>query len=499
MAMIDQQITSHGDGIIIFLAEFERDSTIAVWRDLIRKAEEFINLVEFEISEPVLARYIRSLPLDLRMADSPQLGIDARKKLEKHFSASVARRFESMVFELTSFSVGMEDSGRPLSDGFQIATVADGVQYLQSRRRQLVSVLYLMNSACVGNRRIGAHGGGALTTLGPMVEHCCTNFTSWHWQKIYALCIPNQTIEITLMGARVGHDFLPLDAMHLEPERASILDMAEHRPNLQDPPKQEPVDPRLVLSAPELRNQLRQIRHAYAAFDLADREYQTICMMISLFSRHCRDDYYIELSADKFASILRCQTVFDAEWLHVQMLNVSTSFAEATNGYEPFIEIGGKVLSSVTLLLRLAYEFKNRHLESRRRFQIHAGFIFENMVSKTLEHAGFTDMKITRINRREFDVVTVKNNTIHNFQCKNNWIDITKVESDPRLYARYNRRLVSSYRRALAKEKMRERLLQENLGINRICHYVVSRFPVITDEPAIINFNTLAQTAETLP
>jgi len=287
--------------------------------------------------------------------------------------------------------------------------------------------------------------------------------------------------------------------MHLEPERASILDMTRHRPNHQDPQKREPVNPRLVLSAPELRNQLRQIRHAYAAFDLADSEYNMICMMISLFSRHCRDDYYIELLPTLFNSMLRCQTLFDADWLRSLMVNSSTDFAEATNGYEPFIECNGKMVSNVTLLLRFAYEFKNRHLESRRRFQIHAGFIFEDMVTTVLGEAGYTNMGVTRINRKEFDVVTVKDGTIHNFQCKNNWIDITKVESDPDLYARYNRRLVSSYRRALVKERKREKLLQDKLGIQRIHHYVVSRFPVITDANDILNFNKLAKVAPMLP
>ncbi len=498
-AMIDEQISSYSDGIVSFLASFEPETSIAAWRDLIRKAEELINLVAFEISDPSLAQHIQTLPLDERMADNPQLGIDARRELERSFTVGVARRFQSMVFELTTFAVGMADSGRSLSDGFQMLTVADGIRYLQSRRRHFVAILYLMNSASEGNRRIGGDGGGALTALGPLIEHCCTNFTSWHWQKIHKLCLPNQAIELTSKGARVGHDYQPLDAMHLEPERASVIDMTEHRPNTQGSPKQEPVDPRLVLSAPELRNQLRQIRFAYSSFDLADREYQMICLMISVFSRHCRDNYYIEMSTDLFASMLHCQTVFDVDWLQAKMVNRSTTFAEAINGYEPFIESGGKVLSTVTLLLRFAYEFKNRHLESRRRFQIHAGFIFEDMVTAVLQEAGFTDMKVTRINRKEFDVVTVKDGVIHNFQCKNNWIDITKVEADPHLYARYNRRLVSSYRRALVKEKNREHLLQAKFGIQQIHHYVVSRFPVITDQPGIINYNVLAERAYMLP
>jgi len=171
LATIDQQISAHGAGIASFLSHFEPSTSFSIWHSLIRKAEEFINLVEFEIDDPILKRRIRSLPLDARMADDPQLGIDARAELERYFDIDVAHRFQSMVFELTMFGVSMKDSGRQLSDGFMMTTVADGVQYLQSRRRHFVAILYLINETCVGSRPIGQDGGGVLTALGPMVEH----------------------------------------------------------------------------------------------------------------------------------------------------------------------------------------------------------------------------------------------------------------------------------------------------------------------------------------
>src|SRR3546814_6976980 len=96
--------------------------------------------------------------------------------------------------------------------------------------------------------------------------------------------------------------------------------------------------------------------------------------------------------------------------------------------------------------------------------------------------------RTSRINRQEFDVVTVLGDVIHNFQCKNNWIDLGKLESDRRLLARYNRRLDRYYRNALRKEAGREGLLLGKLGLARIEHHVISRFPVITDNPRLINY-----------
>ncbi|MGH2199034.1 hypothetical protein ACQ1Z2_15920, partial [Enterococcus faecalis] len=80
------------------------------------------------------------------------------------------------------------------------------------------------------------------------------------------------------------------------------------------------------------------------------------------------------------------------------------------------------------------YAFKNIHLGSRRRFQIHTSFIFEDMVKRDLSAMGFQVTDVKRINRKEFDVVAVHRDVIYNFQCKNNWIDLAKVESDRALF-----------------------------------------------------------------
>jgi hypothetical protein len=107
------------------------------------------------------------------------------------------------------------------------------------------------------------------------------------------------------------------------------------------------------------------------------------------------------------------------------------------------------VISNVNLLSRFLYAFKNIHLGSRRRFQIHAGFIFEDMVKRDLPAIGFQVTDVKRINRKEFDVVTVHRDVIYNFQCKNNWIDLAKVESDRALFVRYNRSLSNYYQRRI--------------------------------------------------
>ncbi|MCY1562254.1 hypothetical protein D9M68_996170 [compost metagenome] len=49
-----------------------------------------------------------------------------------------------------------------------------------------------------------------------------------------------------------------------------------------------------------------------------------------------------------------------------------------------------------------------------------------------------------------------------------------------------------SYERALVKERNREHLLKMKLASDEVQHMVVSRFPVVTNNPRIVVFNRIA-------
>lgn len=88
-------------------------------------------------------------------------------------------------------------------------------------------------------------------------------------------------------------------------------------------------------------------------------------------------------------------------------------------------------------------------------------------------------------------VVATRSGVIFNIQCKNNWIDLSRIEADRTLYVRYNRSLTNYYARALKKERNHEHWLKQELGMDEVVHYVVSRFPVIGADPAVINYNQI--------
>ncbi|MDX1146845.1 hypothetical protein GOL39_30390 [Sinorhizobium medicae] len=172
-------------------------------------------------------------------------------------------------------------------------------------------------------------------------------------------------------------------------------------------------------------------------------------------------------------------------------INNAADYTGCLSTYAPMVLVGGIYRSTVTLLSRFLYNWRARCLDRRKRYQIRSGFIFEDAVAVELEAQGFAVQGITRVRRAEFDVVTIKEGVIWNVQCKNNFTQLDRVDSDAERFARYNRSLVKSYEKALIKEARREHLLKQRLGLERIQHMVVSRFPVVTDNARILPFSRI--------
>ena len=132
-------------------------------------------------------------------------------------------------------------------------------------------------------------------------------------------------------------------------------------------------------------------------------------------------------------------------------------------------------------------------MEKKKKFQIDSGFVFENEVKRVVEEFGY-DVRcdVKRINRKEFDVVCVKDDCIYNFQCKNNSVGVSLQGED---WFRWTcsaiRRLNRYYEKELSKEDNREELLKQKIGLDTVKSFVISRFPVISNNPRIINFNGL--------
>jgi hypothetical protein len=490
-ALIDSQLAAHGSGILSILAQYRREDAISAWHETIRAVEEFINLPKFGVPGDRLRAWLCAVRLDEGFVSNPvPTWLAVRRALGPHLENSVISRFTRIMLCAGAIGEAFVTQGHDVRNaGIALNSIGGAVEYFQSRRRHLISLLYTMPYACSGTQVLQPYD--ALTVLLPHVEHSCITITSLHQKLVLLDALPNFTLEVDNFGVTGSHGFETLDDDFLEPERASIQVMAELRSEHFTMPDMEPVDGAKIFSAAELRNAVRLIGATYEVFDLKDSDFSMMGMLVIAFARYCRDEYYVEIKKGKFRSMLRAQNELNPSELEALLVNKPSDYATNTNAYQPFLDLGDRVVSNVNLLSRFLYVFKNVHLGSRRRFQIHAGFIFEDMVKRDLERMGFTVTDIKRINRKEFDVVALHGDVIFNVQCKNNWIDLSKIEAERGLFVRYNRFLANYYSRALKKERSREYLLKQEFGLDKVVHFVVSRFPVVGADPAVINYNQI--------
>jgi hypothetical protein len=251
------------------------------------------------------------------------------------------------------------------------------------------------------------------------------------------------------------------------------------------------IDKNKIFSVAELQCCLSKISSSYSEFDLHLSRFQTIVGLIVPLFNCCKDDYFISVDKYTFDQMVSSCSEFSPEYLMKLLVHQNGDYVSNTNAFQPFILVGDTFETNVNLLQRFFYNYKNIILYKKKRFQIRSGFIFEEAVKEKIKNMGFCVQDFKRINRKEFDVVTIKNGVIYNFQCKNNWIEFTKIESDKKKFVRYNKSLERYYKRALVKEEKRENMLLEKLNISEIKHYVVTRFPVITKNHRIIPFNNI--------
>ena len=285
-----------------------------------------------------------------------------------------------------------------------------------------------------------------------------------------------------------------LDNLFLEPERARITEVPIKGKGVEILKLREPLSLNRLFSAAELRNDILAIEAVYAEFDLAGTDFAAAAALVRRLSRDFIDrDFWVAIGPADLAALSNELGVSPA--LRSALVHTAPGYMACLSTYAPFVLVDGVYRSTVTLLSRFLYYWRAQSLDRQKLFQIRAGFIFEQAVADALKQQGFNVQDITRINRHEFDVVTLRDGVIWNVQCKNNFVDLARVEADARRFARYNAMFVRSYERALTKERNREHLLRQKLSLDTVQHLLVSRFPVVSDNLRIVPFSRIANFA----
>lgn len=275
-----------------------------------------------------------------------------------------------------------------------------------------------------------------------------------------------------------------LDEFFLEPQMMNELDILNYETQIVG--FNNTSVPRLLYSYKELENAVSTVEEVFSKYDVKECvELLEAKKMVAELKDHFKEDYSIRMTEDQFND-------FCSRYPHLKLGSNATEYFDALNERPAFFGYGGYYYSTVLLLIRFIENAIYGLLRRKTRFRIKAGFVFEKKVENLLEKYGFTSTKVKRISRQEFDVICMKDGCAYNFQCKNNYLDISNI-SVQNLHdiIRKNKKLLNYYQRALKKENFRTKLVQNHFGVENVENYVVARFPIVINHERVMPYNKL--------
>jgi len=463
------------------LSTFEPYSLFHIWRGFLLHVEEYINLgYELQGND-------KNIVLNTQIEFSSLFGANSLNNacdiVLQNFGKKIADRFLATTLMISCLfkSYSYHDIHvEPYPDN-----VKNAICYLQSRRLHYQTMLRLIPLYAKGEKTIDIKD--VMNEFQYYVDTCMVNVTTAYQRIVQARCVKDFEAIVCKEGLRFNRDYSQLEGFYLNPIRLSIIDLISYK-CITAPSVCVKKTPKLY-SIEELKSMISNDAIYYEKYKLGENSvYKSMIALLDDITPYFKDDYSIEIGASDFQQI--CNKHQDIK-LYVDVKN----YTDALNTIIPFQKCGNIYYSNNFALLRYAEDVVLSILNRSKKYQIDAGFIFEEKVTEVVEKYGFKrNRSLKRIARREFDVVCVKENCIYNFQCKNNYFDVTDIVfSNISKTCKKNKSLESYYIKELKKEINREHLLKEKIGLSRIKHFIISRFPIYTDNPQIINFNQLEQ------
>lgn len=456
------------------------DALLAVLRGI----EELINAVLIEI--PNIDDAEAFARLSLRYLDKEPL-ISAKHLLTRHFEPEVVRRILHAIMQLQAYAAASAACGGP-PVAAHTQTVGEAAMYLQERRRMLVAQLYAIPTTCAGSKRDDDMDG--MTPFMVRVDQQWQFAMNMHRERLLAQVFPDYVLTDDDQSVTSNHAYQPLDALALEPERLSILDIHQTQDTIFPLPR-ETLPARQVFSVEEVRNQIAHMKAAFLEFDLAGGVFTPLTTVLTWSLTFCTDGYRVQMPV----SILldRLQALPDPALAKRRLLHEGGELFESVNVFCPFIRVGDQAVSCLPLMTRFMNHFRNSVLNRNRRYQIRSGFIFEDAVKQRLKTFGIHCEPTKRIEKKEFDVIARCGDVLINIQCKNNEVDLTRMESSSKWLARHFIRLNGYYQRALTKETGREHLLRAKFKPARIAHLILTKSATPHNNPRVLSYAEIDQ------
>ncbi|HWJ25178.1 MAG TPA: hypothetical protein VNS32_01470 [Flavisolibacter sp.] len=478
--IFEKSIKHHVNIFYKTVSDFQPTYLYSHWRSIVRSVDEMIN-IPMELSE--IEEIDRILNLSFNFLDPsnlPELQA-VLSILKRQFGDNVATRFQQLAMMCFAIDSTYTSQGifKNIGSNLRLNSTINTIAYLQSRRAYYVATLGLIPKIAKGTKIIEYID--TLNHLQYPIDSCLINITTAYYNLLLNYCLPDFEMESDGTVATRNFEYNNLEGFFMEPERLSLLDQMELRPDVIVPKEMLPKSENKLFSFSEVANAMALFESAFSKYKIQNCiEYTHLNLLFREIGVFLKEDFHFVISEDDFLRISKtCSSLvlfFD-----------SNDYFENLNNYYPFQKVDGNYYSTVVLMTRFVYRTLSQSLLRNRTFQIHSGFVFEDKASKILEEKGFLPTGITRINQKEFDLITIKENKVYNFQCKNNFIDISRVSYDYKKIGRFNQRLCRYYESALKKEEKREALIKAKTGIEDIEHFVISRYPVITRNKRIIN------------
>lgn len=466
-----------------YLAKYEFMSLYSNWTKLIRSVDELINL-PLEIKDATTQKEFLNLSFNFNNKNEIHKFKLVLKKIELQFGNEISTRL--LIFAKMNFNLVYNNlrSNEMLLHNF--SDVGSIISYYQLKRKYYVTLLDLIEEWAVGDYKF--EFTDTLTEFQHIIDSYFQNVTNTYYDILLNNCLANYSIDFRISPPEKSFQYSNLENFYLEPQILTMIDQLNHRFNLTKEVQLEKLPSNKVFSFVEVENNIKVIQSSFSNYNIDKTDqFNEIKILIKKVKPFCKDDY----------NIIIPKKIFENEIVQymkkIKLLVKKKDYISASNFVSGFQLVDNNYITSVVLINRFITNRILSYLNKQKKFQIHSGFIFEDMVKEILHENGYELTDIVRIDHKEFDVITIKNNRIYNFQCKNNNIDIGRVQADPKRIARLNNRLINKYIKAYEKEINREQLVKDKLGINEINHFVISRYPVITEIDYIISYNKLEE------
>lgn len=458
------------------LSCYDTKSIFCVWFNFVRQVEEFIN-VYYE-----LGRGFVSISKCIHIGNECEMNL-ITSVIEDTFGQKVFARFQELVTLFTGFTTKelIDDKVVRVS----IETLYDMWAYLQKRRSHIMTILNHIPVYANGDKAFGHEE--IRNKMEEWIEGILMNITLGCHAILESKCLSNFQGEMTSKGIKFSHHYSHLEDMFMEPQRLTILDLEKYRSMRFE--KRRCKNTKSICSLEEFDITLYNDTLYYKRYGLLDNmKYQSLVAFMNKMKAYFKDEYLIEVPHADFVSL--CQ-----QHKELDLYREMDDFYDIQNSRYGFVRVEDSYYSTYFMLIRYYVNYIEKLLRRNKKFQIDSGFIFEDKVKEIAAKYGFDVKKgCKRIDHREFDVVCIKDGTIYNFQCKNNYMSVSSIGvKESAKASRYNRRLVNYYEKALNDEVDKEHHLVEKLGIDKIKHFVISRFPVMTDNEKVIPFNRLKE------